>query len=371
VEGVVTGAVLSVDLRHRLRRFELEVRFALGRETLALVGPSGAGKTSVLRAIAGLLRPDSAKIALGELVLVDTRRHVGLPPEDRAVGMVFQDGALFPHLTVAKNVAYGLRPRPSGRRERDQRVTELLERFGITSLARARPVEVSGGERQRTALARAVGRSPQVLLLDEPLSALDSVTKVQVSRELSRWLGELRLPTILVSHDYGDVVGLADRVLVIDEGRLIQDGTVDDLVRAPATPFVAAFTGGNFFAGDARPGADGSTEIRLEPAGVALTPAPASGRIGVAVDPWAIHLLLGGPRERASTAPNTLTGPVIQLTRQGGCVRVGVGSIPPLTAEIPAETVAALGLERGTLVTACWVPEAVRLVPAPSLPPSG
>jgi molybdate transport system ATP-binding protein len=355
--------VLSVELRHKLRRFALDVRFALGRETLALVGPSGAGKTSVLRAISGLLRPDSGSIVLGDLVLTDTRRHVNLPPEDRAVGMVFQDGALFPHLTVAKNVAYGLRPRARGRRDRDQRVTALLERFGIASLAKARPVEISGGERQRTALARAVGRSPQVLLLDEPLSALDSVTKAQVSRELSRWLGELRLPTILVSHDYGDVVGLADRVLVIDEGRLIQDGTVDDLVRAPASPFVAAFTGGNLFIGEARAGAGAVTEIRLEPAGLVATYARARGRIGVAVDPWAIDLVRGGPGEGGAALANALTGPVVQIARQGGSARVSVGSIPPLTAEIPAETVAALGLRRGMLVTARWRQEAVRLVP--------
>jgi molybdate transport system ATP-binding protein len=367
VEGGVTkdtqAEALSVELRHRLRRFELDVRFALGRETLALVGPSGAGKTSVLRAIAGLLRPDHGSIVLGDLVLVDTRRHVGLPPEDRAVGMVFQDGALFPHLTVAKNVAYGLWPRPGSRRDRDRRVTALLERFGIASLAKARPVEISGGERQRTALARAVGRSPRVLLLDEPLSALDSVTKAQVSRELSRWLGELRLPTILVSHDYGDVVGLADRVLVIDEGRLVQDGTVDDLVRAPASSFVAAFTGGNYFTGEARTGAGGMTEVRLEPAGLAATQMHAHGRIGVAIDPWAIDLLPCGPGEGETEQPNALTGPVVQIARQGGTVRVSVASIPPLIAEIPEEKVGALGLERGTLVTARWAPEAVRLVP--------
>ena len=260
------GPSLLVEVRHPLRQFELDVRFAMGRETLALVGPSGAGKTSVLRAVAGLLRPRQGRILAGETTLVDTQKRVVLPPEDRAVGMVFQEGALFPHLTVAKNVAYGLRPRPRDRQEREERVDELLERFGVAGLAKARPGEISGGERQRVALARAVGRSPQVLLLDEPLSALDSVTKAQVSAELARWLGELRLPTILVSHDFEDVAGLADRVVVVDRGKVVQDAGVDDFLDAPASPFVAAFTGVNYFRGAAREAGD-RVEVALEPAG--------------------------------------------------------------------------------------------------------
>jgi molybdate transport system ATP-binding protein len=365
VEGDVSAAsssaeaVVEVQIRHPLRHFQLDVRFSLGRETLAVVGPSGAGKTSVLRAVAGLLRPKEGRIVAGGVTLVDTRRRVVLPPEDRAVGMVFQDGALFPHLTVAANVAYSLRPRPRGRRERRARVQDLLERFEIAGLARARPGEISGGERQRVALARAVGRSPRVLLLDEPLSALDSVTKAQVSAELARWLGELRLPTILVSHDYGDVAGLADRVIVIDRGELVQDATLEELLQSPASPFVASFTGMNRFAGIARR-SGGLTRVDLEPAGTALVTARADGRVAVIVDPWSVTLEPGAP---AASTPNTLTGSVQQMSRFGGRVRVAVGSEPPAIAELSADRAGALRLDRGQLVTIRWRPEDARLVP--------
>jgi molybdate transport system ATP-binding protein len=359
VEGDVIDQVLSVDLRHPLRHFALDIRFTLGRETLALVGPSGAGKTSVLRAIAGLLRPESGRIVAGGRTLTDTVQRIMLPPEDRAVGMVFQDGALFPHLSVARNVAYGLRPRPRASRGPDDRVRRLLERFGIAGLAAARPAEISGGERQRVALARAVGRSPQVLLLDEPLSALDSVTKAQVSRELSRWLDELRLPAILVSHDYGDVAGLADRVIVVDKGSLVQDASLAELVRSPASSFVAAFTGVNHFAGTAKV-VEGRTEVRLDPAGVVVTPQPATGRVGVVVDPWAIGLAAGSA---GAAGPNTLTGPVLQVALLGGVVRVTVGSEPPVVADVPRARLNDLALERGDVVTASWDAADPRLHP--------
>ena len=212
VSRATAADLLTIRVRHRLSRIELDVSIGVGRETLALVGPSGAGKTSVLRAVAGLLSPDQARIEYAGRTLVDTERHVDLPSESRRVGMVFQDGALFPHLTLGRNVEYGLWPRPHRRRDRRARVSELLARYGIESLSRSRPDKVSGGERQRAALARAVATTPDILLLDEPLSALDSVTKAHVSRELAQWLAELSLPTILVSHDYGDVVGLADRI---------------------------------------------------------------------------------------------------------------------------------------------------------------
>jgi len=356
----VTAQSLSVELHHPLRQFELDVRFDLGAETLALVGPSGAGKTSVLRAIAGLLHPKQGVIVAGDTTLVDTRRRVMLPPEDRAVGMMFQEGALFPHMSVAKNVAYGLRPRPRSRAERRQRVQELLERFSIASLAKARPGEISGGERQRVALARAVGRSPRVLLLDEPLSALDSVTKAQVSAELARWLGELHLPTVLVSHDFEDVAGLADRVVVVDRGKVIQDATMDEFLDAPASRFVAAFTGVNYFEGAASAAGERS-EVALRPTGTVVAAVPAAGPVAVVVDPWSVRI---EPGAEAVARPNTLAGPVVQISRLGGTARVKVGSTPPVVAEVPPARLAGLALEQGQVVTARWTPEDVRVLPA-------
>ena len=351
---------LSVQVRHPLRQFELDIRFELGDETLALVGPSGAGKTSVLRAIAGLLRPKQGLIVSGDTTLLDTRRRVVVPPEDRAVGMMFQEGALFPHMTVAKNVAYGLRPRSRNGAERKERVQELLEQFGIASLAKARPGEISGGERQRAALARAVGRSPRVLLLDEPLSALDSVTRAQVSGELARWLGELRLPTILVSHDFEDVAGLADRVVVVDRGRVVQDAMVDDFLDTPASPFVAAFTGVNYFQGTAKEAGD-RAQVALDPTGIVVAAVPEAGPVAVVIDPWAVRI---DPDSEPVARPNTLAGPILQITRLGGTARVRVGSTPPVIAEVPPKRLAVLALEKGQVVTARWDAEDVRILPA-------
>ena len=172
---------------------------------MALVGPSGAGKTTVLRFVAGLARPDTGRILLGDEVWFDTSRGVNRPPEQRPVGYVFQDYALFPHLRVRANVAFG------GNGPAD----DLLERFGIAHLSRARPRELSGGERQRVGLARALARDPDVLLLDEPLSALDAHTRSSVRLELREVLRDFALPTLLVTHDFEDAVVLADRIGVL------------------------------------------------------------------------------------------------------------------------------------------------------------
>lgn len=356
------GDLLSIELRHRLRRVDLDVRLSVRRgETLALVGPSGAGKTSVLRAIAGLLKPDHGRITYGDRVLVDRERRVSLPPEDRAVGMMFQDGALFPHLTLAGNVAYGLRPRPAGRSDRRARVAELLQRFGIGDLGGARPAQVSGGERQRAALARAVATSPSILLLDEPLTALDSVTKAHVSGELAHWLAELQLPTVLVSHDYGDVVGLADRIAVIDRGTVIQTGVTADLMRKPASDFVATFAGVNFFVGTASRRGD-RTEVRCASGAIFRCPEAAAGEVGLVVDPWVVRLT-AGTQEIPAAGVDSLAGPVAQTARQGSRVRVTVGSDPAIVAELSASQVEDLSLVTGMPVTAAWDIAATRLVP--------
>ena len=228
-----------------LRSFSVRLNLDVS-STMALVGPSGAGKTTVLRAVAGLVRPQSGRISSGSAVWFDGAAGVSLPPDRRAVGLVFQDYALFPHLTVRQNVEYSRR----------HGADEYLDRFAIRHLERARPADLSGGERQRVALARALARDPEVLLLDEPLSALDAHTKADVRTELQQLLSGLDIPVLLVTHDFDDAAALAGRVGVIVDGELRQTGTPGELVRQPNDPFVASFTGANLLHGHAEPAGD-------------------------------------------------------------------------------------------------------------------
>ena len=338
---------LALSLDHALRSFRLSVELALGRETLALVGPSGAGKSSVLRAVAGLLRPTRGRVALGRKTWLDTAAGVDLPPERRSVGLVFQEYALFPHLDVRRNVGFGGR----------ERVGELLDRFRIAHHAAARPGELSGGERQRVALARALARDPAVLLLDEPLSALDAHTRGVVRGELSELLADLRLPTLIVTHDFEDAAALADRIGVIVNGAILQVGTAAELLAAPADAFVASFTGANLLHGLARPGASGLTEVALDDGGVAFSTDAGEGRVGLAVYPWEVSV---GREEPTDSPVNHVRGNVRSLVELGNRVRVRVG---PLTAEITAASADRLGLRAGEPVVASFKATATRIVP--------
>ncbi|HTN23249.1 MAG TPA: ABC transporter ATP-binding protein [Solirubrobacteraceae bacterium] len=337
---------LDLAIVSALRTFELDVDLSIGPETVALVGPSGAGKTTVLRAIAGLRKPDRGRIALGDRVWFDSAARIDLAPEQRSVGLVFQEYALFPHLSVRANVAFG----------GTARVDDLLERFHIAPLAQTKPGTLSGGERQRVALARALARDPAVLLLDEPLSALDAHTRGVVRDELQDLLRELALPTLLVTHDFGDAAALADRIGVVIAGRLRQIGTARELIDHPADVFVVSLTGGNLLTGNARPRAGGGSEIVLDAGDVVQSAARASGRVAVAVYPWEIVLR---PGDVPPDATNEIVAPVASLTPEGGRVRVRLG---PLTAECSTEDVERLGLHRGDPVTACFSPAAARLV---------
>jgi ABC-type Fe3+/spermidine/putrescine transport system ATPase subunit len=226
-------ATLRVDqLTVPLRAFRLQLRLEVG-STLALVGPSGAGKTTVLRAVAGLVRPESGRIAVDDDVFFDGERGIDLPPERRSVGLVFQEYALFPHMTVRQNVEYARR----------HAADEYLERFRIAHLEDARPHQLSGGERQRVALARALARDPQVLLLDEPLSALDLKIRLEMEEELRRVHRETGATFVYVTHDQREALALSDRIVVFDEGRIVQLGTPDEIYRRPSSPFAAQFVG--------------------------------------------------------------------------------------------------------------------------------
>jgi molybdate transport system ATP-binding protein len=339
-------ATLSTDFRLALRAFELSLALEVER-TVGLVGPSGAGKSSVLRVIAGLARPDAGRVALDGEAWVDVERRVFRAPEERRVGLVFQEYALFPHLSVRQNVAYGGKAR----------VRELLERFGIAHLADARPGELSGGERQRVALARALARDPGVLLLDEPLAALDAHTKATVRVELEEVLRGLDLPTLIVTHDYEDAVALAETVGVLVAGKLRQLGTPEELVARPHDPFVASFTGANLLRGRAEPVEDGLTSIRLETGDVVYSTDAARGEVGVVVYPWDVAV---GRAQADGSAMNLLAGEIGSVVQVGNRVRVRIG---PLTAEVTAASADKLELARGGRGYASFKATGTRLVP--------
>ena len=216
--------MLALEARTTLGPLVLDLATEVGvGETLAVVGPSGAGKTTLLRVVAGLAHPHRGRVECGEEVWLDTRRGVCVPAERRRVGYVFQDYALFPNLSAWGNVAFGIEC--GGRADRRARALELLGRFGLASRAEARPAVLSGGERQRVALARALAREPRALLLDEPLSALDARTRSTAARELAAMLRRADVPALLVTHDFEEAALLADRVAVMDQGKIVQTGT--------------------------------------------------------------------------------------------------------------------------------------------------
>ena len=327
-----------------LRTFQLEIELEV-EGTVALVGPSGAGKTSVLRGVTGLVKPASGRIALDGEVWFDAQRRIFRRPDERRVGLVFQEYALFPHMTVRDNVAY------AGRR----RVDEFLERFRISHLAHAKPNELSGGERQRVALARALARDPGVLLLDEPLSALDAHTKVAVRGELQELLREFGLPTLLVTHDYEDAASLADQVGVIVEGKLRQLASPKEMVARPADGFVASFTGANLLHGTAR--AHGAmTAITLDNGEVIFSTDPAEGPVHVVVYPWEV---LVGHAHQQDSALNVIEGEIRSLVHVGNRVRLRIGE---LTAEVTEASVEKLGLQLGTHAVASFKATGTRLV---------
>jgi molybdate transport system ATP-binding protein len=335
---------LRLALDVPLREFALDVELTVDREVVALVGPSGAGKTTLLRAVAGL-QLAGGRISVDGDVWLDSRGGIDLPAEERSVGLVFQEYALFPHLTVRKNVEFGRK-----------RGAALMERFGLTALAEAKPRELSGGERQRVALARALAPDPAVLLLDEPLAALDAHTRGEVRAELQQLLGEADRPTLVVTHDFEDAATLATRVGVLVQGRLRQLGSPADLVASPADPFVASLTGANVLRGSARR-AEKLTELELPTGELIRSTDPAEGDTVAIVYPWEVTLSRTPPDD---SAQNHIVGVVASLVPVGNRVRVRVG---PLTAEITADSSERLGLQVGGSAVASFKATATRLLP--------
>ena len=337
---------LRLDFALPLRSFDVALDVDVATETFALVGPSGAGKTSILRAIAGLARPARGSIACGDVTWFDAGR-VDLSPDQRSVGYVFQEYALFPHLTVEQNVAFG-----------GGSADGLLSRFGLERVAKAKPRALSGGERQRVALARALARAPQVLLLDEPMAALDPHTRGHVRAELHDLLRELALPTLLVTHDFEDAAALADRVGVLVDGRLKQVGTPGDLLGSPADPYVARLAGANLLPGSARAGDGGLTAVVLDAGPTIYAADVASGRTEVVVYPWDVSLALEPVDD---SALNHVRDEIVSVTALGNRARV---RLRLLTAEITTASLQRLRLEPGQQVVASFKATQARLVAA-------
>jgi molybdate transport system ATP-binding protein len=352
--------MLSVAVGVELREFELDLELEVAPgECLALVGPSGAGKSTALRAIAGLVSPGRGRVASGEAVWFDRAAGVDLAPERRSCGYLFQDYALFPHLSAWRNVAFGLTDAP--RADRRPQAVRALASFGVDGLADAPPGELSGGERQRVALARALARDPDVLLLDEPLAALDSRTAASAARELAAVVARSSGPTVIVTHDFAEAALLATTVGVIDRGRIVQLGTAAELSARPASAFVADFTGAAVLFGTAQTADSGTTVVELDGGGRVASTEAATGEVGVAVYPWEVAIEPAGTEAHGS-ALNRLEAEVTSVTEVGSRVRVGLLASQPLVAEVTAESVARLGLRPGTRAVATWKATATRLV---------
>lgn len=334
---------MSLEARVQLGRGDFSLDLSLDADdgdTIGLLGPNGSGKSTTLRCLAGLEAPQTGRIDIAGVTVVDTTRGIDLPPEQRSVGFVFQDYLLFPHMSVLDNVAFGLRARGEARQSAERRARDWLDRLEIGDLASRKPGRLSGGQAQRVALARALVIEPDLLLLDEPLAALDAGTRASVRSLLRRHLADFHGAAVMVTHDPMDAMVLADRVVVLEDGRAVQEGTPGDVARRPESVYVAQLVGVNMLRGHAHDGVvdlDDGGEIRI--ADVAI-----SGPVIVALRPEAISVHLQHPE---GSARNVWHSPVSSLEARGDLVRLEVEGPPALTAVITPAAVADLGLHEG------------------------
>ena len=350
---------LDASLRLRLGRLDLDVDLTADAGGLvALVGPNGAGKTTVLRCLAGLQALDHGHIRLDGASLDDPGTGVFVAPERRPVGVVYQEGRLFPHLDAADNVAFGLRCRRVPRADARRKAEAWLARVGLDGLGTARPRELSGGQAQRVALARALAAEPLLLLLDEPLAALDATARVEVRRELRDALDDFAGVRVLVTHDPIEALALAGHIVVIEDGRVVQQGTPDDVRTRPRTRYVADLVGLNLFRGRAtgdRIVLDAGGELAAAGAGAG------PGDVIAVVHPHAIALHRSRPEV---SARNVWATTVDSLDFEGNRVRVRLRGPVDLVAEVTPGAVADLGLAPGIEVWASVKATEVQVSPA-------
>ena len=311
---------------------------------VGLLGPNGAGKTTLLRVLAGLLPPDEGCVVLDGRVLDDTSAAVHVPAEQRPVGVVFQSYVLFPHLSALENVAFGLRSRGVPKAEARARAAEWLERVGLAEFRASKPKQLSGGQAQRVALARALATEPRLLLLDEPLAALDASTRLETRRELRRQLECYDGVRLLVTHDPMEAMALAERLIVLEAGHISQVGTPQEISEQPRSRYVADLVGVNLFRGRAT-----GDEVLIGANGRLVAADAGRGEVFAVVHPHAVSLYRQPP---AGTPRNVWEGTAETLDLEGERVRVRVGGPLPIVAEVTPAAVADLQLADGGPV---WV----------------
>jgi molybdate transport system ATP-binding protein len=339
-----------------------------GAPVTVLFGPSGSGKTTILRALAGLEAPDAGFIRFADETWFDAAARILVPPQRRSVGVLFQDYALFPHLGVAANIGYGLH-RLSGA-ERERRVRDVARRCAVDDLLDRRPAQLSGGQRQRVALARALAPRPRLLLLDEPLSALDQVLREELRAELRRLLVASRVPAFVVTHDRAEALALGDRIAVVIGGRIRQIGAVTAVFAAPADRDVARIVGTeNVLPARVASRSDGLASVRVGAATLLAIDVGMTDEVFACIRAEEVSL---EPRDGAPTsARNRLAATVTAATPEGPLVRVQLDCGFPLVALVTRKSAEDLGLARGADVAALVKAPAVRLVPHRSTVDSG
>uniref|UniRef100_A0A7V2F7H2 Molybdenum ABC transporter ATP-binding protein n=1 Tax=Rhodothermus marinus TaxID=29549 RepID=A0A7V2F7H2_RHOMR len=346
-----TGFAVAAAWSQPVDRFSVTVLF----------GASGSGKTTLLRCLAGLERPDAGYIRLGGETWYDAATGYHLPPQRRGIGFVFQDYALFPHQTVAQNIAFGLGH--LSKAERQRRVEELLALLELEGLADRYPAQLSGGQQQRVALARALAPRPRLLLLDEPLSALDGPTREVLRRKLRRWLATLGIPAVLVTHDWLEASTLGEQVIVLEAGHVLQQGPIEEVFSRPATTQVANIVGmETVVPGEVLHVAGGLAQVAVGSAKLmALAPEAVNSRVYVCIRAEEVTLLAAPPE--ATSARNRLQGHVVAIESEGALVRVALDVGFPLVALVTPHAREELRLEVGCTVWAVVKATAVHLVP--------
>lgn len=354
---------LVVDVAVRRGGFEVAAAFAASSgETVALLGPNGSGKSTLVEAIAGLAPVDRGHVELGRETLEDASRGIRVSPERRRVGVVFQDRLLFPHLSAVENVAFPLRARGVDRDDSRRRAAELLERMELGHRAQARPRELSGGEAQRVALARALVAEPELLLLDEPLSALDVGARVRIRDLVREELNRFNGVRILVTHDPVEASTLADRLMLLEAGAVTQTGTPEQIRSAPRSRYAADLVGVNAFRGRLEALEPGASRI-VTPDGDVVV--PRNNRlegldvVGI-LRPSDVTL---SPEAPAGSARNVLRARVASVAIEGDRGRIRLTSTPPLVADVTVGSIDRLGLRPGTEVWASFKAVEVDLLP--------